>query len=154
MGQPRHGVCLCRFRRSGSPALGDRVTNWTTLNEPWVHAYLGHATGVHAPGLLDRQAAIDAAHHLMLGHGLAVPRIRAHLPPTGNVGITLSLVPIYGIDDRDETVRDVQLADEFNNSWFLDPLYRGAYPEQFFEHMGLGPPPIQPDDLKTISVPL
>jgi beta-glucosidase len=134
--------------------LGDRVTNWTTLNEPWVHAYLGHATGVHAPGLLDRQAAIDAAHHLMLGHGLAVPRIRAHLPPTGNVGITLSLVPIYGIDDRDETVRDVQLADEFNNGWFLDPLYRGAYPEQFFERMGLVPPPIQPGDLKTISVPI
>ena len=59
--------------------LGDRVTSWITLNEPWCSAYLGYGVGVHAPGLRDRQAAIDAAHHLLLGHGLAVPRIRANL---------------------------------------------------------------------------
>ena len=31
-------------------ALGDRVSTFTTLNEPWCSAFLGHATGVHAPG--------------------------------------------------------------------------------------------------------
>lgn len=134
--------------------LGDRVANWITLNEPWCSAYLGYGIGVHAPGLRDRQAAIDAAHHLLLGHGLAVPRIRTHLPSGGQVGITLILTPIYGADERAETVRDVHLADEFNNGWFLDPIYRGAYPERFFEHMGLNPPPIQPGDLTTISAPL
>ncbi|MGH3682280.1 MAG: glycoside hydrolase family 1 protein, partial [Natronosporangium sp.] len=30
--------------------LGDRVRTWTTLNEPWCAAFLGHAAGVHAPG--------------------------------------------------------------------------------------------------------
>lgn len=134
--------------------LSDRISTWTTLNEPWVSAYLGYAAGIHAPGLTDRQAAIHAAHHLLLGHGLAVPRIRAHLPSTGQVGITLSLIPVYGADERAETVRDVRLADDFNNGWFLDPLYRAAYPERFFENMGLLPPSIQPDDLTTIAAPL
>ena len=134
--------------------LGDRVANWITLNEPWCSAYLGYGTGVHAPGLSDRQAAIDAAHHLLLGHGLAVPRIRAHLPTHGQVGITLVLTQIYGADERAETARDVQLADEFNNSWFLGPIFHGAYPAGFFEHMALNPPPVQPGDLESISVPL
>ena len=134
--------------------LGDRVVNWITLNEPWCSAYLGYGIGVHAPGLSDRQAAIDAAHHLLLGHGLAVPRMRAHLPSTAQVGITLVLNQIYGADERAETLRDVELANEFSNGWFLDPIYRGTYPERFFEHMALNPPPIQQGDLDSISAPL
>ncbi len=134
--------------------LGDRVANWITLNEPWCSAYLGYGIGVHAPGLSDRQAAIDAAHHLLLGHGLAVPRMRAHLPSTAQVGITLDLNQIYGADERAETVRDVELANEFSNGWFLDPVYHGSYPERLFEHMALNPPPIQQGDLDSISAPL
>ncbi len=34
-------------------ALGDRVTDWMTVNEPAVYAFLGHADGIHAPGLRD-----------------------------------------------------------------------------------------------------
>jgi beta-glucosidase len=134
--------------------LGDRVTNWITLNEPWCSAYLGYGVGVHAPGLRDRQAAVDAAHHLLLGHGLAVPRMRANLADGTQVGITLSLNPVYGADERVETTRDMELANAFSNGWFLDPLYRGAYPERFFEHLALNPPPIQEGDLAIIAAPL
>lgn len=134
--------------------LGDRIANWITLNEPWCSAYLGYGVGVHAPGHRDRQAAIDAAHHLLLGHGLAVSRMRTHLPSTAQVGITLLLNQVYGADERAETVRDVELAKEFSNGWFLDPIYRGAYPERFFEHMALNPPPIQQGDLESIATPL
>src|SRR6185369_14695790 len=59
-------------------ALGDRVRHWTTLNEPWCSAFLGYGSGEHAPGRTDPQAAVQAAHHLLLGHGLAVDAIRAH----------------------------------------------------------------------------
>jgi beta-glucosidase len=134
--------------------LGDRVANWITLNEPWCSAYLGYGIGVHAPGCIDRQASIDAAHHLLLGHGLAVPRIRAHLATSAQVGITLLLNQVYGADERAETLRDVELANQFNNGWFLDPIYHGAYPEGFFEHMAVHPPPVQPGDLECISAPL
>ncbi len=134
--------------------LGDRVANWITLNEPWCSAYLGYGIGVHAPGLRDRQAAIDAAHHLLLAHGLAVPRLRAALPASAQVGITLLLNPIYGADERAETLRDMQLAREFSNLWFLEPVYHARYPEHFFEHMGLNPPPIQAGDLDLMAAPL
>ena len=62
--------------------LHDRVTHWTSLNEPWVSAFVGHATGRHAPGLKDPQAALRAAHHLMLGHGLATRRCAPTATPT------------------------------------------------------------------------
>lgn len=134
--------------------LGERVTSWITLNEPWCSAYLGYGVGMHAPGMRDRQAAIDAAHHLLLGHGLAVPRMRANLAADAQVGITLSLNPIYGADERAETARDMELANAFNNGWFLDPIYRGTYPERFFERLALNPPPIQEGDLAIIAAPL
>src|SRR5690606_39713478 len=52
-------------------ALGDRISFWTTLNEPWCSAFLGYGSGRHAPGRTDGADALRAAHHLMLGHGLA-----------------------------------------------------------------------------------
>ena len=56
--------------------LRDRIRNWTTMNEPWCSAFLGYAAGVHAPGRREPAAALAAAHHLMLGHGLAVRSMR------------------------------------------------------------------------------
>src|SRR3989440_9651910 len=105
--------------------LGDRIEGWITLNEPWCIAYLGYGIGVHAPGLKDRQAALNAGHHTLLAHGLAVPRLRAHAP-NSQIGISLNLTPVYPVDDRPETLRDEKRADNFVNRWFLDPLYRGC----------------------------
>ncbi|GCE22667.1 GH1 family beta-glucosidase [Dictyobacter kobayashii] len=134
--------------------LGDRVAGWITLNEPWCSAYLGYGNGAHAPGIQNRQAALDASHHLLLAHGLAVPRIRSVIAPEKQVGITLNVYPVYAEDERPETLRDVALADAFSNRWFLDPLFKGHYTENFFADMGLNAPPIQNDDLATISVPI
>ncbi|RPJ50497.1 MAG: glycosyl hydrolase family protein, partial [Chloroflexi bacterium] len=58
-------------------ALGDRVKHWITLNEPWEHAMFGHFLGEHAPGIRSPWAYFKVAHHELLGHGLAVERIRA-----------------------------------------------------------------------------
>src|SRR5690606_17465169 len=52
--------------------LGDRVHTWTTLNEPWVSAFVGYGSGRHAPGIADPAAAFTAAHNLLRAHGLAV----------------------------------------------------------------------------------
>ncbi len=134
--------------------LGDRVAGWITHNEPWCAAYLGHGTGVHAPGIQDRQTAVTVAHHLLLSHGLAVPRLRAHSAATAQVGITLNFTPVDPDDERPETLRDVALADAFSNRWFLDPLFRGKYPEHFFADMGLNPPPIQDGDFSLITTPI
>jgi beta-glucosidase len=134
--------------------LGDRVAAWITHNEPWCTAYLGYGVGAHAPGIRDKQAAVNAAHHVLLSHGLAVPRIRAHKAPAAQVGITLNFTPVYPADDRSETIRDVARADAFTNRWFLDPIARGSYPDQFFAELGTAPPPIQEGDLAIIAVPI
>ena len=56
---------------------GDKVTMWSTFNEPWCYAYLGHSAGVHAPGLTDPKAAVTVAHHELLAHGLALQAMRS-----------------------------------------------------------------------------
>jgi beta-glucosidase len=79
--------------------LHDRVRHWTTLNEPWVSAFLGYATGQHAPGLQDPEAALRAAHHLMLGHGRAIEAMRAQGDADSSFGITLSMSPVDAASD-------------------------------------------------------
>src|SRR5947199_20428 len=74
-------------------ALGDRVRYWTTLNEPWCSAFLGYAAGVHAPGRREPARAIEAVHHLLLGHGLAAQAVRGS-GPQAQVGITLNLADV------------------------------------------------------------
>jgi len=133
--------------------LGDRVRWWLTQNEPWCSAYLGYCSGEHAPGVqADAQGAVDVGHHLLLSHGLAIPRIRAHVEEA-RIGAALNLFPIFAGDQRPETVRAVQRADRFHNRWFLDPLYLGEYPPELFAELGATPPPIQADDFKIIGAP-
>ena len=108
-------------------ALRDRISNWTTLNEPWCSAFLGYAAGQHAPGRTEPAAALAAAHHLMLGHGLAIAALRDQ-DPAAQLGITLNLHPISPATDSAEDVDAARRVDGVSNRIFLDPLLRGAYP--------------------------
>ncbi|MGK5555742.1 GH1 family beta-glucosidase [Actinomadura kijaniata] len=102
--------------------LGDRVHTWTTLNEPWCSAFLGYASGVHAPGRADPAAALAAAHHLNLAHGLANGALRAVVAPTARHSVTLNLHHLRG---DPEAVRRV---DAVANRIFLGPMLGGGYP--------------------------
>jgi beta-glucosidase len=133
-------------------ALGDRVQHWITLNEPWEHATLGHLLGTHAPGRHNPWATFRAAHHQLLGHGLAVERIRA-AAPGAQVGITLSLTPILPQTDKPADVRAAHVAHQFFNDFYLDAVLKGAYPELLWRKMGLARPPVAPGDLQIISRP-
>jgi beta-glucosidase len=135
--------------------LGDRVQWWITHNEPWCTAYLGYVSGLHAPGIQgDGQAAVEVAHHVLLSHGLAVPRIRKAARGDARVGIALNLFPIFAADPRPETVRAVERAYAFHNRWFLDPLFRGDYPPRLFADLDAAPPRIRAGDMETIGTPI
>jgi beta-glucosidase len=108
-------------------ALKDRIADWTTLNEPWCSAFLGYASGDHAPGRTEPAAALAAAHHLMLGHGLAIRALRDQ-DPAARLGITLNLHPIEPAGPSD--VDAARRVDTVSNRIFLDPLLRGAYPAE------------------------
>jgi beta-glucosidase len=132
--------------------LGDRVRHWITHNEPWVHAWIGHSWGQHAPGRTSEADAVAAAHHLMLSHGWAVDVIRA-AAPGAQVGITLDLAHVYPASERLEDEAAAMKVDGEGNRWFLDPLFRGAYPADLVERNELVAPLVQDGDLETISAP-
>jgi beta-glucosidase len=137
-------------------ALGDRVTNWTTFNEPWCSSVLSYAIGAHAPGHHDPVEGIVAAHHLMLAHGTAVPVIREH-SPGAEVSITLNPSHVWGPDDGDERDADaVRRADNALNGIFFGPVFHGAYPDGFLDDTAhlTDHAFIQDGDLATISAPL
>jgi beta-glucosidase len=108
-------------------ALGDRVPLFITLNEPWCSAYLGYASGVHAPGRTDDAAALSAVHHLNLAHGLATAAVR-RAAPAARVALTLNLA--WAVPETDSTL-DADAAwrvDGLQNRVFLDPVLHGHYP--------------------------
>ncbi len=41
-------------------AFGDRVSFWTTFNEPWSFIWIGYGMGIHAPGALQLSAMFCA----------------------------------------------------------------------------------------------
>ena len=137
-------------------ALGDRVNIWTTLNEPWCSSFLSYAAGEHAPGHTSPTEAVDAAHHLLLGHGLAVQRIRADRPDV-TVGITTNHTVADPADPSNPA--DVDAARRIDGAFnrvFLDPLFRGEYPADVLEDMaeaGLGRA-ARDGDLAVISSPI
>jgi beta-glucosidase len=136
-----------------SRRLGDRVQHWITHNEPWVVAFMGEWLGVHAPGNRDLRRALAAGHHLLVSHGLAQEPLRANVGPAGRLGITLNLIGAYPASDRPEDEAAAQRQDGFVNRWFLDPLYRGRYPEdmlEIFKGQMIEP---QADDMALISRP-
>jgi beta-glucosidase len=108
-------------------ALGDRVRHFLTLNEPWCAAFLGYASGEHAPGRRDRPAAVRAAHHLLLGHGRAVQTIRANRSDS-LVGIALNLYAVSPYSASDADADAARRIDGLTNRFFLDPVLLGRYP--------------------------
>ena len=114
--------------------LGDRVRTWITLNEPWCSAYLGYASGRHAPGITEPASAFTAVHHLLLGHGLAARALRA--AGAQSVGITLNPASVLPMDPENAAdVEAARIVDGLNNRIFLDPLIKGHYPADMLEHM-------------------
>ena len=133
--------------------LGDRVRRWITHNEPWVHAWIGYAWGEHAPGRTSEPDAVAAAHHLLLSHGWAVDAIRRAVPQA-QVGITLNLAQAYPASDTPEDEAAAWRVDGEGNRWFLEPLFRGAYPQDLLERNELVSPFVQDGDLDAIAAPL
>jgi beta-glucosidase len=108
--------------------LGDRVTTWFTINEPWVASALGYRLGIHAPGHRNLAESIRASHHLLLAHGRAADRFRSG-GYRGRIGIVLSLSPTYPASDTREDREAAVQSDGYTNRWFLEPVLRGTYPD-------------------------
>ncbi|MGI5271063.1 GH1 family beta-glucosidase [Nonomuraea sp. CA-218870] len=130
-------------------ALRDRVHTWSTVNEPWCAAFLGYASGEHAPGRREPENAIRAAHHLNLAHGLSVQSMGAR-----RVG---GCVNLYAITPATASEADLDAArriDGLQNRFFLDALLTGRYPQDVLDDLGMDLSFIEDGDLKTINAPI
>jgi beta-glucosidase len=136
--------------------LGDRVHQITTLNEPWCSAFLGHASGEHAPGVKDDAAALVVAHHLLLAHGRAVEVLRAELGTTAQLSVTLNPALLRPASTAPADHDACRRADLLANRIFTDPLAHGRYPgELVAETAKLTDWGFVADgDLSTINAPL
>ncbi|MGP3934827.1 GH1 family beta-glucosidase [Nonomuraea sp. KM88] len=130
--------------------LADRVPLWITLNEPFVHMAFGYAMGVHAPGLALMTDALPAAHHQLLGHGLAVRALRA--AGARQVALTNNCTPVRAASADEADVKAAEAYDALHNRLFNDPVLLGEYPDLSAYTASLDF--VQDGDLETIAAPL
>jgi beta-glucosidase len=131
-------------------ALGDRVKNWITFNEPWVFLWVGHVLGVHAPGRQDMAAALLGGHHVLRAHAAAVELFRRRVPD-GNIGITVSVQAHVPESDDPLDAAAAARARAFHNEWFVDPLVLGDYPAALREQFGAMLPEVSADDRRLFA---
>lgn len=142
--------------------LGDRITNWMTLNEIATFArYCGYgvgSAGEHAPGLcLARERdRWQVCHHALLAHGKACQAIRAASPTRCCVGIAEnfeSFVPVIETLEHVEAARKAFTETDTNGA-IITPLLTGRYDPVWWETRGNEVPQVRDGDLKTIAQPL
>ncbi|MFE2874213.1 GH1 family beta-glucosidase [Streptomyces roseus] len=132
--------------------LGDRVTQWATLNEPLCSAWIGHLEGRMAPGWTDLTAAVRASYHLLLGHGLATQAVRA-AAPGALIGIVNNLSTIEPATDGEADRAAAVRMDGHVNRWWLDPVHGRGFPADMREVYAVDLPE-RPGDLAAIAAPL
>lgn len=143
--------------------LSDRVKHWMTLNEPQVFLGAGHHEGRHAPGdRLGFDQVLHAGHHALLAHGKSVQAIRAASKQACRVGyapVALSKMPFDPSSEAHITAArrsmfSVGSESAWTNTWWMDPVFRGHYPEDGLRFFGKKAPRPRAGDLELIAQPL
>jgi len=92
------------------------------------------------------------SHHLMLSHGDAIAAMRA--VTKAKLGIVLNHTPSFAATATEADQRAARIDDGLNVRWYMDPIFRGAYPADVIEHVGADAPVIAEGDLARIRQPL
>lgn len=120
------------YAQIAADALGDRVTNWITHNEPFVASMLGYQQGLFAPGVEGWGSGLAAAHHILVSHGMATRALREAVP-NARVGIALDCRPCAPASDSDADQDASRHFDGFRNRWFFDPVFGQGYPRDMLD---------------------
>ena len=129
--------------------LGDRVPMWATLNEPWVVTDGGYLHGALAPGHKNMFEAPIASHNLLRAHGRGVQAFRAE-SRVGQVGLVVNLEPKDAATDSAEDKAAANRGDAYMNRQYLDPVFRGEYPDEMHEIFGAAWPDFPAADFELI----
>ncbi len=143
---------FARYAEVAASRLGDRIDTWTTLNEPFVSANHGYVTGEHAPGRTSLAEGFASSHHLLLGHGLAVERIRA--VSSADVGIVLNFTPVIAVTESEADAEAALHQDNLENRWYSDPIDGMGYPAETADFYQWDRAEVLDGDMEIISQPI
>jgi beta-glucosidase len=141
--------------------LGDRVTDWMTINEIFCFTYMGFGVGKtpqHAPGtVVPRKKDVQqTVHHALLAHGLGCQAIRAASPVPCKVALVANCdtyVPVIETPENIAAAKKAFLAEEHNGTVIV-PALTGKYSPQALEALGKEAPEIRDGDMAIIAQPL
>ena len=135
-------------------AVADRVKDWFTLVEPYILVRHSHIPGEHAPGLrMTTGEAFPALHHLLLGHGLAVQKMRSRYGDL-KIGITNHPSPSTSATERSDDVGAQRMFDALRNHCVPDAVLTGDYPNELHELEGIDWSVVNEGDMEIISRPV
>ncbi len=112
--------------------FGDRVRYWSTFNEPSVFCYRPYAGGAWYPFERDFPNSMKAAHYVLLAHFRTVRLYRA-MGLKGKIGMVTDISAIYPKDPTGPDVLAAQYQYERGAGWWLDPIFKGRYPQRLLE---------------------
>jgi beta-glucosidase len=141
--------------------FGDRIKVWATQNEPQCFIGFSLLDGVHAPGdKLKFPDYLTAAHNSMRSHAKAVQVLRAKVKDA-KIGYVVAAQITQPASDKPEDVEAARAAmfavdtrTVWNNSWWMDPVLLGKYPEDGIATFGKDMPKFKAKDLEEMKQPL
>ncbi|CAH2063441.1 unnamed protein product [Thlaspi arvense] len=108
--------------------FGDRVKQWTTLNEPFTVVHEGYITGEKAPGRCSSFTRPDCTG----GDGATEPYIATQ---KGEIGIALNTQWHYPYSDSQADQLAAARATAFTFDYFMSPIVNGKYPAEMVNHV-------------------
>lgn len=125
--------------------FSDRVSYFTTINEPQIVWMLGYYKGTHAPGLhLSMNDALKVIHNIALAHGMAVKAMRKSAKKPIFIGFSSTGELCYPAYHKDCSTpykeEDIKAAEKmsfivtnanwtFSHTIFCDAIFFGKYPD-------------------------
>ncbi|BAZ22289.1 beta-glucosidase [Kalymmatonema gypsitolerans NIES-4073] len=141
--------------------LGDRITNWMTLNEIPCFTHMSYdekQQPPHAPGTLvkSRKEVWQTSHHALLAHGLGCQAIRAASPVACKVALVDNIAVTVPINESPANIAAAKSAFHTcgQNGGIIFPALTGTYSPAMLEKLKQDAPSIEPGDLEIIHQPL
>ena len=131
--------------------LGEYITEYFLINEPWCASILSYALGIHAPGETNLKHALLASHNLLLAIAASFEAIR-EIDSDAKISTVFNLEPTYAASLNEKDLIARTYGDGYFNRWFTDPIYLGKYPEEMVAFYADNMPQIGKADMDAIKI--
>ncbi|XP_070804827.1 LOW QUALITY PROTEIN: beta-klotho [Pituophis catenifer annectens] len=133
-------------------AFGDRVKYWITMHNPYLIAWHGYGTGLHAPGERREGAAYVVGHNLIKAHAKVWHNYDQYFRPQQRGFLSITLGSHWLEPNRINSKSDIekcQLSMQKVLGWFAKPIHGdGDYPEELKMELGSLLPNVTPMEKK------